>query len=316
MDRINQCLEILNSQPDLTTADAVKLLVKPLLQTVLELGAQITAQNAQIQALVSPNMEPLPRWKLMLTTSQEYKICLSCPIENCNKRYTQRSHVTRHVKDIVARGPAEPLYAEHKAELDKGNAKESSLGLADVTSDVDADPAENGACAFDYGGVGGLTQRGPGAGGLPLPPPRAWPIAPHAGTGLLYPSLMENPEESDNGFDFGMTTNMDMTGQVEGLPALDPLLDGMVPAVGAGVYGGPPILSFDQMEREPYPPWFGNGPGYIDNIGQLLGGGVRGGWTGSLGYPGVGDGQMGGVAPDAWQPPNATRDESQQEGRY
>jgi hypothetical protein len=53
MDPIIQCLEIVNSRQDLTTAEVVKLIVKPLLETIL-------AQNDRIKTLVSPNKEQLP----------------------------------------------------------------------------------------------------------------------------------------------------------------------------------------------------------------------------------------------------------------
>jgi hypothetical protein len=67
MDPINQRLESVNSQQNLTTAEVVKLIVEPLLQTMREQRAQMTAQSAQItalvdriQALVSPNKKQLP----------------------------------------------------------------------------------------------------------------------------------------------------------------------------------------------------------------------------------------------------------------
>jgi hypothetical protein len=67
MDRIKQCLEIVNSQQNLTTAEVVKLIVEPLLQTIARqddrIQAQddrIQAQDDRIQALVSPSQEQLP----------------------------------------------------------------------------------------------------------------------------------------------------------------------------------------------------------------------------------------------------------------
>jgi hypothetical protein len=94
------------------------------------------------------------------------------------------------------------------------------------------------------------------------------------------------PDEPGTDFDldFNLYLGTMLTGQGKGgLPAHDPSQFGypnmggmgqplddnqdMVPALDAGVYGGPSPSGFGQIDPWHQPQSFGNEPGYTDNIG-------------------------------------------------
>lgn len=202
------------------------------------------------------------------------------------------------------------MFAEHKAKLDKSDAKESPPGLAEVR----ADAADNGDLAM-RSGVAPPTPASL-AGGLQRPTFHAWAIPPHHDSVFQFPNHMELEEpDISNNFEYLLS----VTGHAEGLPGRDSLdfspfnmgdmeqlpgVDqGIVPSFGARVYDESLILNFSQIDHWTNDQLFGIEPGYMGNIEQLPGGGLY-------------DAQMGEFAQSAWQSPNATGYEGQQEGRY
>jgi len=287
--------------------------------------------------------------KLALTTSQEQKCC---PVKNCGKTYKQKSHVTRHIQNTVARGSIDPLFAEHKAELDRI----SPAVLADATDPAESETeneTENenenenlvheggggggsGDGSFNPGALrGGVTHPLPAgdgvAGGLQLPAGEygAWasPLHYHyhrPGASHFQFSYNMEREEPDNPNNLEYLLNT--ADQAEGLlvPAhaasASGLLNmdlggnqGMGPAFGGGGYHGIAGFNFGPM-----PPWttaqsFGNAPpAYTGNMEVPHGGGIRDELAGPQGYGGLYQDDAGFDHPGAWQSHNATGDQSQQ----
>ena len=54
-----------------------------------------------------------------------------------------KSHVTRHIQKIVDKGTAQPLFAEHKAELDKIDMKDRAAASLDATDSAEENQSEN-----------------------------------------------------------------------------------------------------------------------------------------------------------------------------
>jgi hypothetical protein len=225
---------------------------------------------------------------LALTTSQEQKVAQRCPVKNCGKTYRQKSHVTRHIQNTVARGSIDPLFAEHKAELDRI----SPAVLADATDPAESETEnenendnenlvnEGGSgggsgdsFSFNHPGAlrGGVTHPLPAgagdgvAGGLQLPAGEygAWAGPPHdhyhrpGASHFQFSYNMEREEpDNPNNLDYLLNT----ADQAEGL---------LVPAHAASASG---LLDMDLGGTQGMGPAFGGG-GYHGlagvNFGQM-----------------------------------------------